>query len=109
MVKRIVEMRSNDDAKVISEVPYDRLVIGVGALTNTFHVPGADKHAFFLKVKSGSIVFSGFRNFKSREKSRLFGNPSRNFLKNFQNFPKNFPKISIFFEKFQKISSFGLR
>ncbi|OQV13886.1 putative NADH dehydrogenase [Hypsibius exemplaris] len=47
--QRTVQMRSNDPAKVVSEVPYDRLVIGVGALTNTFNVPGAETHAFFLK------------------------------------------------------------
>ena len=29
---------------------YDKLVIGVGALTNTFGVPGVEEHAFFLKV-----------------------------------------------------------
>ncbi|GAU93526.1 hypothetical protein RvY_05452 [Ramazzottius varieornatus] len=47
--QKMVEMRSNDEAKTIARVSYDRLVIGVGALTNTFHVPGADQHAFFLK------------------------------------------------------------
>lgn len=29
---------------------YDKLVIGVGALSNTFNVPGVKEHAFFLKV-----------------------------------------------------------
>jgi NADH dehydrogenase FAD-containing subunit len=47
---RTVEMRSNDDAKIKSEIKYDRLIIGVGALSNTFNVPGAGTHAFFLKV-----------------------------------------------------------
>lgn len=32
------------------EVPYDKLVIGVGAVSNTFGVPGVKEHAFFLKV-----------------------------------------------------------
>ena len=33
-------------------IEYDKLVIGVGALSNTFGVPGVQEHAFFLKVKS---------------------------------------------------------
>ena len=32
------------------EVPFDHLVIGVGAVSNTFGVPGVEEHAFFLKV-----------------------------------------------------------
>lgn len=31
------------------ELEYDRLVIGVGAVSNTFGVPGVHEHAFFLK------------------------------------------------------------
>ena len=31
------------------EVNYDKLVIAVGARSNTFNVPGVEKHAFFLK------------------------------------------------------------
>ena len=31
------------------EVSYDKLVIAVGARSNTFNVPGVEKHAFFLK------------------------------------------------------------
>jgi NADH:ubiquinone reductase (non-electrogenic) len=31
-------------------VEYDKLIIGVGALSNTFNVPGVRKHCFFLKV-----------------------------------------------------------
>lgn len=30
-------------------IDYDKLVIGVGALSNTFNVPGVQEHAFFLK------------------------------------------------------------
>ncbi|XP_005100464.1 internal alternative NAD(P)H-ubiquinone oxidoreductase A1, mitochondrial [Aplysia californica] len=30
-------------------LPFDKLVIGVGALTNTFGVPGVNENAFFLK------------------------------------------------------------
>ncbi len=32
-------------------VPYDKLVIGVGAVSNDFNVPGVKEHAFFLKVR----------------------------------------------------------
>jgi len=31
------------------EIKYDKLVIGVGAVSNTFGIPGVEKHAFFLK------------------------------------------------------------
>ena len=31
------------------EVSYDKLVIAVGARSNTFNVPGVERHAFFLK------------------------------------------------------------
>lgn len=32
------------------KLDYDKLVIGVGALSNTFNVPGVETNAFFLKV-----------------------------------------------------------
>ena len=32
------------------ELPYDLLICAVGAISNTFHTPGVDEHAFFLKV-----------------------------------------------------------
>ena len=32
------------------DLNYDKLVIGVGSLSNTFGVPGVKEHAFFLKV-----------------------------------------------------------
>mmetsp|Transcript_20485 Transcript_20485/g.61667 ORF Transcript_20485/g.61667 Transcript_20485/m.61667 type:complete len:427 (+) Transcript_20485:251-1531(+) len=31
------------------ELPYDLLVCAVGAVSNTFHTPGVEEHAFFLK------------------------------------------------------------
>lgn len=31
-------------------VNFDKLVIAVGARSNTFNVPGVEEHAFFLKV-----------------------------------------------------------
>ena len=30
---------------------YDKLVIAVGAVSNTFGIPGVQEHAFFLKVR----------------------------------------------------------
>ena len=33
------------------ELQYDKLVIGVGALSNTFGTPGVLENAFFLKVR----------------------------------------------------------
>ena len=56
--EKMVEMRSNDEAKTIARLSYDRLVIGVGALTNTFNVPGAEQHAFFLKVAIKCLQFN---------------------------------------------------
>lgn len=35
--------------KEIFDVPYDRLVIAVGAVTNTFGIPGVDQYCMFLK------------------------------------------------------------
>ena len=37
--------------QLVYDVPYDRLVIGVGALSNTLNVPGVKEHACFLKVR----------------------------------------------------------
>ncbi|CAH1801948.1 unnamed protein product [Owenia fusiformis] len=34
---------------LVYKLSYDKLVIGVGALSNTFGVPGVEEHAFFLK------------------------------------------------------------
>lgn len=34
------------------ELDYDILVIGVGAISNTFNIPGVEEHAFFLKELS---------------------------------------------------------
>eukprot|EP00961_Rhodomonas_salina_P112482 1513525-Rhodomonas_salina.1 len=31
------------------EVPYDHLVVGVGASVNTFGIPGVKEHCYFLK------------------------------------------------------------
>ncbi len=38
------------------DLKYDKLVIGVGAVSNTFGVPGVAEHAFFLKVNELLIL-----------------------------------------------------
>ena len=32
-----------------AQIPYDVLIVAVGAVNNTFHTPGVREHAFFLK------------------------------------------------------------
>ena len=48
--KRIISCQSELDSTRQYDLFYDRLVIAVGALSNTFGVPGVEKYAFFLKV-----------------------------------------------------------
>ena len=48
--RQVVQCVSSLDPTKEYEVSYDRLVIGVGAVSNDFNVPGVKKHAFFLKV-----------------------------------------------------------
>lgn len=38
------------------EVPYDILVFAVGAINNTFNIPGVQENAFFLKVRRGNAT-----------------------------------------------------
>ncbi len=33
----------------VVQIPYDVLIVAVGAVNNTFHTPGVREHAFFLK------------------------------------------------------------
>ncbi|CAI8027210.1 Probable NADH dehydrogenase [Geodia barretti] len=47
--RRVVHCTSSLDPNHQYEVPYDRLVIGVGADTNHFNIPGVLENAFFLK------------------------------------------------------------
>lgn len=47
---KVVTCRSSLKNHKVYDVPYDKLVIGVGAVSNTFNVPGVKEHAFFLKV-----------------------------------------------------------
>ena len=35
----------------VFELPYDVLVVAVGAIQNDFHTPGVKEHAYFLKVR----------------------------------------------------------
>lgn len=48
--RQVVECTSSLDSSRVYEVPYDLLVIGVGADCNDFNIPGVREHAFFLKV-----------------------------------------------------------
>ncbi len=48
---RLVYCESALDSTRKYSVEYDHLVIGVGAVSSDFGVPGVKEHAFFLKVK----------------------------------------------------------
>ena len=52
----VVHCTSGLDSNHTYEVPYDRLVIGVGADNNHFNIPGVLEHAFFLKVCPTMII-----------------------------------------------------
>ena len=47
---QVLKCQSVVNDKMIYDISYDKLVIGVGAISNTFGVPGVEEHAFFLKV-----------------------------------------------------------
>ncbi|KAG5359608.1 External alternative NADH-ubiquinone oxidoreductase [Yarrowia sp. C11] len=51
--KRIVTIRSavsdNSSEEVVREIPFDYLVVGVGAMSSTFGIPGVQENACFLK------------------------------------------------------------
>jgi NADH dehydrogenase FAD-containing subunit len=44
-------VQCKEDECEIAEIviPYDRLVVAVGAKVNTFGIPGVEEHCFFLK------------------------------------------------------------
>lgn len=46
----MVQCASILEPSLLYDVPYDKLVIGVGAVSNDFNVPGVKEHALFLKV-----------------------------------------------------------
>jgi NADPH-dependent 2,4-dienoyl-CoA reductase/sulfur reductase-like enzyme len=48
--RKVVKCASVMDQNLKYEVSYDKLVIGVGAVSNDFNVPGVKEHALFLKV-----------------------------------------------------------
>ena len=50
MQARRITCQSELDAAKEYKLSYDRLVIAVGSLSNTFGIPGVEEHAFFLKV-----------------------------------------------------------
>lgn len=48
--KKVVQCASVLQPSLVYDVQYDQLVIGVGAVSNDFNVPGVKEHALFLKV-----------------------------------------------------------
>ena len=52
MQRKSITCQSELDSTKQYKLAYDRLVIAVGSLSNTFNVPGVEEHAFFLKVCS---------------------------------------------------------
>ena len=50
MEDKVVKCASVLDPDKVYNVSYDKLVIGVGAVSNDFNVSGVKEHAFFLKV-----------------------------------------------------------
>ena len=57
MQGRNITCQSELDSSKQYKLSYDRLAIAVGSLSNTFDVPGVEKHAFFLKVGVSELVF----------------------------------------------------
>nr|CAB3265337.1 probable NADH dehydrogenase [Phallusia mammillata] len=47
--RKVVHCQSEIHPKKEYDIQYDKLVIGVGAVSNTFGIPGVTEHAFFLK------------------------------------------------------------
>ncbi|XP_076800295.1 putative NADH dehydrogenase [Clavelina lepadiformis] len=48
-IRKVLTCKSEVTPDHIYDIPYDKLVIAVGALSNTFGIPGVKNHAFFLK------------------------------------------------------------
>ncbi len=44
----------NNNAVTTFELPYDHLVVAVGAINNTFGTPGVYENCFFLKEMEGN-------------------------------------------------------
>lgn len=49
-----------DDSATEYDLPYNKLVIGVGARPNTFNIPGVTEHALFLKVTIDLSLVAAF-------------------------------------------------
>jgi len=48
-VSKSLQVQSALDESLKYDIEFDKLVIGCGAVTNTFNVPGVEEHAYFLK------------------------------------------------------------
>lgn len=54
--KQIVHCVSALDPSMCYDVPYDVLVIAVGAVSSDFNIPGVKEHAFFLRVCKSQCI-----------------------------------------------------
>ena len=50
MPNQALRCQSELDATMIYNISYDKLVVAVGAVANSFGIPGVEEHAFYLKV-----------------------------------------------------------
>jgi NADH dehydrogenase len=55
LVKKQVRIRHNDITTTF-DVPYDQLVLALGAVTNFFHTPGLEEHALTMKTLGDAIL-----------------------------------------------------
>ena len=55
LVKKQVRIRHNDITTTF-DVPYDQLVVALGAVTNFFHTPGLEEHALTMKTLGDAIL-----------------------------------------------------
>ncbi|KAK8058871.1 Alternative nadh-dehydrogenase [Apiospora phragmitis] len=82
--RKVIKISDNSDIKGdvnMTEVPYDMLVVGVGAENATFGIPGVRENSCFLKeIKDAQAIrtkimdcveTAGFKNQKPEEVSRL--------------------------------------
>lgn len=58
MQNKVVHCRSALAPDIEYDVPYDKLVIGVGAVANDFGIPGVKEHAYYLRVICRNDRFS---------------------------------------------------
>jgi NADH:quinone reductase (non-electrogenic) len=55
LAKKQVRIRHSDLPKT-AEVPYDQLVLALGAVTNFYHIPGLAEHALTMKTLGDAIL-----------------------------------------------------